>query len=73
MYRVIKINAASTIEMESRLNQLRDKDDLELVAVDNGYYIFREPKCEYEIKAIRDQLEELAEIIGKLFVSIYPL
>jgi hypothetical protein len=31
MYRVIKINAASPIEMESRLNQLRDKDDLELV------------------------------------------
>jgi hypothetical protein len=42
MYRVIKINAASPIEMESRLNQLRDKDDLELVA----------------------------EIIGKLFVSM---
>lgn len=57
MYRVFKIHATSAAELENRLNQLRDSDDLELIAVDNHYYIFRERN--YEIEAIMDRLKSI--------------
>jgi hypothetical protein len=46
MYKVIKISAFSPAELEKMLNQIYEQDGYELIAVDNGYYIFRQTKEE---------------------------
>ncbi len=44
MYIVLKITTESPKELETVLNTICDKDNIKLIAVDNGYYIFESNK-----------------------------